>query len=55
MVRRRQRRNVDSDGEPTPTSFSTRIVSSLLVGSMIRPSISARNASSSISVNPSDS
>ncbi len=32
-----QRRIVDRDGEPTPSSSNTRIGSTLLVGSMIRP------------------
>ncbi len=47
--------NVTRDGEPTPISPSTRRVSSLLVGSTIRPSTNARNASSSTTANPSAS
>ena len=47
--------NVTRDGGSTPTSSSTRTVSSLLVGSTIRPSTSARNASSRTTPNPSAS
>ena len=45
--------NVTRDGASTPSSPSTRTVSSLLVGSTIRPSTSARNASSGTADNPS--
>jgi hypothetical protein len=47
--------NVDSDGEDTPSSSSTRTVSSLLTGSTILASTSARNASSRRTLNPSAS
>lgn len=42
------------DGDGTPSSPSTRIVSILLVGSMIRPSTSALKASSPTWSNPSE-
>jgi hypothetical protein len=54
-IRRRQRCEVARDGAPTPTSVSTRTVPTLLVGSMIRPSTSARNASSRTAENPNAS
>jgi hypothetical protein len=47
--------NVTRDGAWTPSSPSTRTVSSLLVGSTIRPRTNARNASSRTAANPSAS
>jgi hypothetical protein len=44
---------VARDEGATPTSVNTRTVSILLVGSMILPDTSARNASSRITANPS--
>jgi hypothetical protein len=47
-------RNVARDGGSTPSSSRSRIVSDLLVSSMIRPSTSVLNASSVIASKPSE-